>query len=356
MNLTWCFGAAASLVTGLLAAEVKPVFPSQHWDMRQPESVGLSKAKLDALRELVGGRGCVVRYGYMTYSWGDSARSADIASAVKPVVSTLLFFAIQEGRVSSVDAPVSEFEPRLKTLNDGKDASLTWRHFASQTSGYGLAERPGKAYSYNDLALALYYDTLAQKVFGTNGTDVLLTCLGQPLQFEDHYTFSAFRRPDREGRLAISVRDFARFGLLYLRQGQWRGEQLLQTNFVQMALHSPVPVNTPRTSGTEAAMLPGQRTLGGTRNITPVGPGFYSFNWWLNGTNSAGQRLFAHAPPDAYVAAGHGGIRVLFIVPSLELIVCWNDGQIEDHDQSPGNPTTRMNQATRLACEAVVEP
>ncbi len=48
-------GIAASLVTGLLAAEVKPEFPDQHWNMRPPESVGLSKSKLDALRELVGG-------------------------------------------------------------------------------------------------------------------------------------------------------------------------------------------------------------------------------------------------------------------------------------------------------------
>ena len=42
----------------------------------------------------------------------------------------------------------------------GKDASITWRHLASQTSGYGLGEAPGKAYAYNDSALALYYDTL----------------------------------------------------------------------------------------------------------------------------------------------------------------------------------------------------
>jgi hypothetical protein len=40
--------------------------------------------------------------------------------------------------------------------NHGKDASISWRHLASQTSGYGLAETPGAAYSYNDFALALF--------------------------------------------------------------------------------------------------------------------------------------------------------------------------------------------------------
>src|SRR6185436_9428924 len=220
----------------------------------------------DALREVVGGRGCVVRYGYMAYSWGDPAKSADVASAVKPVISTLLLFAVQEGKVAGVDSAVCEFEPRLKTLNQGKDGSITWRHFASQTSGYGLAEPPGQAYAYNDLALALYYDTLTQRVFKTNGTEVLRVRLAEPLHFEDPYTFSPFKRADRDGRLAISTRDFARFGLLYLRGGNWRGKQFLPKDVIQMALSSPVPARMPPTCGQEADMLPGQRTLGGTRN------------------------------------------------------------------------------------------
>ena len=49
-------------------------------------------------------------------------------------------------------------------------------------------------------------------------------------------------------------------------------------------------------------------------------------------------------------------MRVLFLVPSLDLIVCWNDSRIEDHDKSPDNPVTKMNQAARLIREAVVTP
>ncbi|HEU0038264.1 MAG TPA: serine hydrolase, partial [Verrucomicrobiae bacterium] len=329
------------------------VFPGAKWETREPEQVGLSGAKLDALRELVGGRGCVVRHGYMVYSWGDQTKSSDVASAFKPVLSTLLLMAVQERRLKSVDGLVTEFEPRLNTLNEGKDARITWRHLASQTSGYGLAEAPGAAYSYNDFALALYYDTLTQKVFGTNGTDVLRTRLAEPLQFEDTFTFDAFRRPDRDGRLAVSVRDFARFGLLYLRNGQWRDKQLIKPEFHQMGINSPIAADTPLTSGREAEMLPGQRSVGGTRNITPVGPGYYSFNWWLNRTNKSGQRLYVDAPPDTYVASGHGGKRTLWIIPSLDLIVCWNDSPIDDHDASPGNPNTKCNQAARLMVEAV---
>jgi len=342
----------ASLAQAL--PETTTVYPGDAWETRRPEDVGLSRAKLDALRDLVGGRGCVVRHGYMAYSWGDQSKSGDVASAMKPIISTLLLMAIQEGKLPGVDGPVADFEPRLKALNGGKDGAITWRHLASQTSGYGLAESPGQAYSYNDFALALYYDTLTEKVFGTNGTELLRTRLGRPLQFQDGCTFNAFGPGDRAGRLALSVRDFARFGLLYLRNGQWKGRPLLKPELARMAISSPIPAGTPLTSGRESNMLPGQRSVGGTRNITPVGAGYYSFNWWLNRTNKSGQRLYADAPADTYVASGHGGMRMLWVIPSLDLIVVWNDSPIDDHDQSPANPNTRINQAARRIRESVL--
>lgn len=341
------------LLLSLTASGADAVFPGAHWATRSPESEGLSLARLEELARLVGGRGCVVRHGYMVYSWGDQSKSSDVASAFKPVLSTLLLLAVQEGRLWSVDDLVADVEPRLRTLNGGKDGRITWRHLASQTSGYGLVESPGAAYSYNDFALTLYYDQLTQKVFQTNGTEALRTRLAEPLQFEDAATFDAFHRADRQGRLALSVRDFARFGLLYLRNGRWRDRQLIKPEFVQMAINSPIPARTPLTSGREAEMLPGQHSIGGGKNITRVGPGYYSFNWWLNRTNAGGQRLYVDAPPDAYVASGHGGKRTLWLFPSLDMIVSWNDSPMDDHDKSPGNPDSKCNQAARLMVAAV---
>src|SRR3989442_413541 len=172
-----------------LGAAEPPPYPGVKCKPLPPEQARLSRDRLAALSELVGGRGCVVRHGCMVFTWGDQSKSSDVASAFKPVLSTLLFLAVQEGRLKSVDDKVSDFEPRLKDLNGGKDAAITWRHLASQTSGYGLAEAPGAAYSYNDYALALYYDTLTLKVFGTNGTALLHTRLAEPLQFQDSSTF-----------------------------------------------------------------------------------------------------------------------------------------------------------------------
>jgi CubicO group peptidase (beta-lactamase class C family) len=341
-----------AILTSLAMARVVPgeVFPGRTWQTRTPAEVGLDATKLDALARLAGGRGMVVRHGYQVYSWGDVARSADVASAVKPVISTLLLIAIQEGRLKSVDDRLVDVLPELRTIDGGKSSEIRWRHLASQTSGYGLAEHPGEAYAYNDYALALYYDTLMDKVFREEGTQVLRTRLADPLGFEDACSFEALR--DREGRLAISVRDFARFGLLILRHGHWHERQIVRPELIELMLSQPVPAALPRTSGRERPMLPGQRTLGGGRDITAVGPGFYSFNWWLNRQDAAGRRLYVDAPSDAFAALGHGGPRALWIIPSLDLVVSWNDARIEDHDASPGNPGTRLNQAARLLREA----
>jgi CubicO group peptidase (beta-lactamase class C family) len=344
---------SAGFVSAVARAAERPVYPAADWEKRVPETVGLSADKLGALAKLAGGRGCVVRHGYLVYTWGDPTKSSDIASAVKPVISALLLLGVQQAKIKSVDARVADFEPRLRALNRGKDAGITWRHLASQTSGYGLGEAPGVAYAYNDFALALYYDTLTRQVYKRDGTRVLKEQFGDVLGFQDRYTFEAFGPGNRAGRLAISVRDLARFGLLYLRGGRWRDRQVLTPQSVQIALSSPVPPGLPRTRGRAADMLPRQRSLGGGKDQTPVGPGCYSFNWWLNRTDKGGRRLYAGAAPDAFVAMGHGGKRALWVVPSLDLVVVWNDANVDDHDASPGNAKTKCNQAARLMREAV---
>ncbi|MBU6402964.1 MAG: hypothetical protein KGS61_21800, partial [Verrucomicrobia bacterium] len=117
-------GALATVLLGNTAAGPTvqaqagaPVYPRANWEQRSPESLGLVPGRLTALAALVGGRGCVVRHGYLGFSWGDQAKSSDVASAFKPVLTTLLFIAIQQGRIRSVDEPVARFEPRLRNLN-----------------------------------------------------------------------------------------------------------------------------------------------------------------------------------------------------------------------------------------------
>src|SRR5207253_1159217 len=132
------------------------------------------------------------------------------------------------------------------------------------------------------------------------GTAVLKSRLAEPLGFQDRCSFEALGANRIQGRLAVSVRDFARFGLLWLRGGRWNDRQILNPQSVKIALTGIVSADLPLTSGREMPMLPGQRSIGGGRNITPIGPGYYSFNWWLNGTDKQKRRLFVDAPPDTF--------------------------------------------------------
>jgi CubicO group peptidase (beta-lactamase class C family) len=79
----------------------------------------------------------------------------------------------------------------------------------------------------------------------------------------------------------MTTRDFARFGLLYLRGGKWDGEQLLPTSWVD---ESRVPAAT-----------------------NPE----YGLQWWLN--------------PDgrSFRAEGLFGQRIV-VVPRLDLVVAVN--------------------------------
>jgi hypothetical protein len=345
-----------ALAVGETAMAQVPVYPGSTWAEKTPAEVGMDAGKLDALRDHVGGRGCVVRYGHLVYTWGDPAQRGDVASAAKPWYSHFLLKAVEEGKIASLDDPAAAVEPRLNSINADlgfKDRKIAWRHLANQTSCYGVTEAPGSAFDYNDWQMALFWDCLFLKVYGATYDDVDETVvhplLTDILQCEDNPTFMAFGTGDRPGRVGVSVRDFARFGLLYLRKGNWRGRQLISEEHAAMAVGSPLAGAFPRTEGREAGMISGQRTMG-SRNIPDNQCdhlGSYSWLWWTNGVDREGQRHWPDAPEDAYGAFGHGGPRAMVVIPSLDVIVSWNDAQIKSREME--------NEALRLLSEAVVQ-
>jgi CubicO group peptidase (beta-lactamase class C family) len=335
---------------------VEPVFPGATWAVRKPEAVGIETAGLDRFRDAVGGRGCVVRHGYLVYTWGDAAKRGDVASAAKPLFTHFLLKALEDGKINSLDETVLPLEPRLGALNAAlghKDRGITWRHLANQTSCYGVSEAPGAAYCYNDWQMSLFWDLLFLKVYRTTyekvDEEVLHPLLTDLLGCEDDPTLMAFGTGDRAGRLGISPRDFARFGLLYLHRGNWGGRQLLGEKLAQRAVTSPLPNDLPQSSGKAAEMLPGQRTMG-SRNVPDNQTdhfGSYSWLWWTNGIDRQGTRHWPDAPVDLFGCFGHGGPRVMAVMPGLDLIVSWNDAGVKSREAE--------NEAFRRLVAAVVD-
>jgi CubicO group peptidase (beta-lactamase class C family) len=85
-------------------------YPGATWTSKTPAEVGMDVAKLDQVRNYLGGRGFLSRYGYQVYSWGSVSQRADIASACKPFFAHFLFKAVEEGRLANVDVRVNTVE------------------------------------------------------------------------------------------------------------------------------------------------------------------------------------------------------------------------------------------------------
>lgn len=334
-------GAAGSLASVLWCATVGLATllqsPAAPWPSANPAEVGMDPAALDAFSSHIGGHGCVARGGRLVHSWGEFDKPRDVASACKPVFTHLLLTAAAEGRVPSLDQPLAEWEPRLRELNPDlqfKDRGILWRHLIEQTSCYGLLEHPGTAFAYNDWQMALFVDTLFGKVYGVPWADVdrliLHPRLTEPIGCEDQPTLTAFGVGNRPGRLRISPRDFARIGQLYLQEGRWDQNTILERDLVHFATRSPLPATMPRAGTNASKLLPGQRTLGSAKipdNQTDHF-GSYSHLWWINGVDAAHRRHWPDAPVDTFAALGHGGIRALVVIPSLDLVVSWNEANI----------------------------
>ena len=110
------------------------------------------------------------------------------------------------------------------------------------------------------------------------------------------------------------------------------------------AVTSPVPNRVPRTQGQKAERIAGQRSIGGGNDQTDH-LGSYSFAWWTNGVDRAGQRHWPDAPLDAFGAFGHGGVRATVVIPSRDLVVSWNDARVKGRAME--------NRALQLLVEAV---
>ncbi len=324
------------------AAEEPLVFPGTHWKTSHPASLGLDEARLEQLARNVGGDGCVVWKGLLVKSWGDIASRKDWASAAKPVLSTLLLLAVQEGRLPSVDARVANagwaFVP--------KDADLTFRQLANMVSGYSRGEAPGAAWAYNDVAIELYARSL-ERVFQQPLEAAFQQRLA-PLQFEDE----PFLGSRRGVGVAASPRDFARLGWLWLNRGQWNGHALIASALFTNCIRPGVAATLPRTTTAGEDYLK-VGSYGGGTDQTPQGPGVYGFNFWFNERLPDGQLVWPAAPPDTYQANGMWNRDTVTVIPSRHLVVVIRGGH-----PGPFEPGAEggFNENLRLLLTAVGSP
>lgn len=315
---------AQCLLVGLLLAAcalaAKPSYPGQTWHkVTTPETLGWSSAKLKLAREYsesIGSKAVmIVVNGEVLAEWGDTARKIDVRSMTKPLMNALYGIAVQEGKIN-IQSTLAELgvDDKLPPLTEGEkqarivdllQARSGVYHFSGVDTPFmreNMPEReshpPGTFWFYHNwdfCALGgIYEQTTQSSLFGD--FDRLIA---KPLGMED-FTLkdTAIVWGSHESVFSwyafyLSARDLARFGLLYLRQGQWQGQQIVPQEWIADSLK---PYS----------------------DASSWDRGGYGMLWWV----ALNQRLIGEVvvSDNAFAGTGRAG-DYLVIIPDLDLVV-----------------------------------
>lgn len=263
------------------------------------------------VRRRGGPSGVVIKDGYIVAEWGDISRTDMTFSVAKSFLTTVGGLALDDGLINNIDDHVKDY------VWDGKfdsehNSKIRWRHLMNQTSDwsgelfdmYDWADRPprrggidewsrrelhepGTRYVYNDIRVNLLAYSLLN-VYRRPLPMVLKERIMDPIGASQNWRWYGYDNSwvnidgimmqsvsggaHFGGGLFISTEDQARFGLLFLRNGEWDGTQLISREWVE--------------------------SVSKTTDVSPN----YGFMWW---TNSRG--TWRGVPETVYYASGFGG-------------------------------------------------
>lgn len=214
----------------------------------------------------------------------DGHKQTDISnsfSVAKSIVTSMLGKAIMEGKIKSLDQPVSDFFEEYK---NGLASELTVGDLASMSSGmkwnekyYSVINITSESYFTDDLRSVILGqeienkagkgfryssgDTqllamIIEKATGTSLSNYLSQKFWDPMGAENLALWQIDSKESGMEKayccIAATARDFARFGKLYIDKGKWGDTQILDSSFVELSLN-PVFDDSP----------------------------FYGYGWWL---------------------------------------------------------------------------
>lgn len=325
------------------------------WVVASPESQGMSRAALDAMKDGLAARGTraliVVRHDRIVYEWYAPGHPATgkqgTASMAKAIVGGLsLAVAISDRRIA-LDDPAAKYVPQWK--GDEKKSRLTIRQLGSHTSGLEDAEEgtlphdkltgwkgdfwkrldpprdpftlsrddtplvfaPGERMSYSNpgIAMLAYAVTAAVKNGPQRDIRTLLRDrIMRPIGVADEdwsvgygQTFMVDGLPlvATWGGGAYTALASARVGQFVLHEGKWNGRQLVTPEAIRAV--------------TADAGTPGHGAIG----------------WWSN-AEGVDPRL----PRDAFWGSG-AGHQTLLVIPSLDIVVIRNGDRLGESGFDP---------------------
>ena len=261
-------------------------------------------------------------------------------SMTKTVAGALVGVLVTEGIIESLDAAPAHSDwsapgdPRgnitldmLLRMSSGLEFSEDYTNLTSDVSQCLFLVGDCPAYAR---ARPLEYppDTHFSYASGTSNIVSELACAAAEAAGYNRFEFprlalfdaigmrSAVIEPETSGSAFVgstygyaTARDWARFGLLYLRYGQWvDGRQVIARSFM------------------EAAFTP-------TR---PARQGEYGYQIWLNrgAAGNAGDRMYPRLPTEMKIMSGYRGQTIaLFPSKDLAILRLSNEGRVADYTE-----------------------
>lgn len=237
---------------------------SRKYNSREiPEKYLSEHERLKSVAYLVIHKDSIIHEQYWD-DYGPDSHSNSFSMA-KSIVSSLVGVAIMEGKIKSVDEPVCNYLPEYC---DGLAAELTIQDLLNMSAGinfdedylnpfafpakanygrdlrelvaeYQVVSQPGEYFNYQS-GVTQILSFLVEKVTGQSVAKYASEKLWKPMGARDQAYWSL----DHEGGEAkafccfnSNARDFARFGYLYLHNGNWHGKQLIDSAFVEACKH-----------------------------------------------------------------------------------------------------------------------
>jgi CubicO group peptidase (beta-lactamase class C family) len=306
-------------------------WPTADWRTCRPEDVGMDSRFLYSAYEYAASSAfvtegmLVVRRGYVVgeeyfRGYGATTRFASY-SVAKSFLSAVVGVAIGRGEIPGVDQPAWPYFDAWKAPGtDERKRAITVRHLLTMRSGLRFTDASSGGWEGTDIEGILNAPDSVAYVLGlpsvaepgtrwnySSGDSILLSGIVQAVTGRSVLDFGREHVFERIGLQALTwssdpaghtiggwgigatVREYARFGYLYLKNGTWNGEALVPDSWIRESLAPASPSVT-----------------------------WYGFQWWLTPSFSNDPRN--PVPADTFAAQGLY-LQKIFVVPSRDLVV-----------------------------------
>jgi len=318
-------------IEDLLAVKYTPL-PGDDWKVSTPEAQGLdpmlvaemyyNAAELETVYSLL-----VIKNGYLIaedyFNEGSVDQKDRLQSVTKSYTSALVGIALKQGYLASVDQKMLDFFPEVACqITDPRKEQITIRHLLQMRAGYPWEETdpalwegllsgyyvpliegfpliadPGTEFHYSNLT-SNWLGIIVDRATGTNLKAYAEENLFLPIGVEvGDWGTDADGHNNGCGDLHFTARDAAKFGLLYLNDGEYEGNQVISASWVRESLQR-YSENINATGGFPANWGLSLKNIG------------YGYQWW---SARAGEHHFDFA-------WGHGG-QLIVLMDELDMII-----------------------------------